>query len=426
MYLRGDRTHVGHFDLTDPALFTDDRFIDVLAHLRAEDPVYFHPEGNGRGFWVITRHADVSHVYANADLFSSRLGMRLGGNPDAVKAVADRMLIVTDNPEHMRVRRLVGSAFTPPVIRTLETHVKSVVKELMASAIADGPREFVSAVARPLPTHVICAFMGLPRTDWEWIGRLTTDGIDSEDDDVRLNANTELFLYFTEVIEERRQHPGPDLISILIRAAAEAEGAGAPPFSDVDLVVNLAGILIGANETTRYTVAGGLVALAEHHDQWVRLQQDPELVAPAVEEMLRWVSPAVHAMRTVTQQTRLGDRTLAPGDRVTVWTHAANRDPAVFSGPDEFDIARRPNRHLSFGNGRHVCVGARLARMEIAAFLEELRNRVQRIRLVEPVEWSPSNFTRGPLSVMAELEPTGSPTIHQKGDSSGNGYDARG
>ncbi|KPI17916.1 Linalool 8-monooxygenase [Actinobacteria bacterium OV450] len=408
MYSGGGRQRERHIDLTDPALFADDRFIDVLAHLREESPVHFHEEEDGPGFWTLTRHADVSHVYANADLFSSRSGMRLGGHADAVKAVADKMLIVTDNPEHARVRRLVGAAFTPPVIRTLESHVKDVVGELMDTTLGGAPCEFVSSVARPLPTHVICAFMALPRGDWDWIGRLTTEGIDSEDEEVRMAANTELFLYFTEVIEERRQKPGPDLISILVGAAAEAEASGEHPFSDVDLVVNLAGILIGANETTRYAVAGGLVALAEHPDQWARLRQDPELVAPAVEEILRWVSPAVHAMRTVTRQTRIGDQVLAPGDRVTVWTHAANRDPAVFPDAHVFDVARRPNRHLSFGSGRHVCVGARLARMEIAAFLEDLRTRVAEIELTVPVEWSPSNFTRGPLKVMARLSPVSS------------------
>ncbi|WP_162173363.1 cytochrome P450 [Salinispora pacifica] len=425
MHLGGNRPGEGHFDLTDPTMFAGDRFIDALSYLREHEPVHFQTEENGPGFWIVTRHADVSHVYANADLFSSRLGMRLGANPDAVKAVADRMLIVTDNPEHTYVRRLVGSAFTPPVVRTLETHVKTVVRELMDRAIADAPREFVSSVARPLPTHIICSFMGLPRSDWERIGQLTTDGIDSDDDDVRLTANSELFLYFTEAIEERRQNPGQDLITILIRAAAEAEASGAPQLGDVDLVVNLAGILIGANETTRYAVAGGLVALAKDRNQWMRLQQDQELVTPAVEEILRWTSPAVHAMRTVTQETRLGERTLAPGDRVTLWTYAANRDPSVFTEPDRFDITRHPNRHLSFGNGRHICVGARLARMEIAAFLEELRTRVQQIRLVEPVKWSPSNFTRGPLSVMAQLDPIGSPTAHQKGGNSNNDCDAR-
>ncbi|WP_198539123.1 cytochrome P450 [Streptomyces graminilatus] len=363
-------------------------------------------------------------MYANDELFSSRLGMRLGANADAVKAVADRMLIVTDSPEHVRVRRLVGSAFTPPVVRDLEASVRGVVRELMDAVVADEPREFVSAVARPLPTQVICAFMDLPRTDWEWIGQLTTDGIDSDDDEVRLAANSELFLYFTEVIEERRQRPGPDLISILIRAAAEAEESGAAPFSEVDLVVNLAGILIGANETTRYAVAGGLVALANHPEQWSGLRRDASLVAPAVEEILRWTSPAVHAMRTVTAETLLGGRTLAPGDRVTVWTPAANRDPEVFPDPETFDISRRPNRHLAFGHGRHVCVGARLARMEIAAFLDELRARVRRIHLVEPVEWSPSNFTRGPLGVMVRLEPAGSAPVHRKFNDSESGCHA--
>lgn len=405
----GDSGQLENFDLADPALFADDRYLDVLARLRSEDPVHFHAEADGPGFWVVTGHADVAHVYANDELFSSRLGMRLGTHPDAVKAVADSMLIVTDSPKHVRVRRLVGSAFTPPVMRALENSVKGVVHELMNDVLDTPSCDFVSAFARPLPTHVICSFMGLPRADWDLIGQLTTDGIDSDNEEVRREANSELFLYFSEIIEERRDSPGTDLISMMIRAASDAPDADRSPFSDVDLIVNLAGILIGANETTRYAVAGGLVALAEHPQQWLKLQSEPDLVAPAVDEILRWVSPAVHAMRTVTAETTLHGRRLAPGDRVTVWTAAANRDPDVFPNPDEFDLARMPNRHMSFGYGRHVCVGARLARMEISAFLEELRTRAGSIHLAESVEWSPSNFTRGPLRVVARLRPAASP-----------------
>lgn len=398
-----DRMPTGDFDLADPTLFGDDRFIEVLARLRSTDPIHFHRQVDGPGFWVITRHADATYVYANDDLFGSGNGMRLGGNPDAVKAVAGRMLIVSDAPRHTRVRKLVGSAFTPPVVRALQDGVTRVVAELMDDALAATPCEFASSVARPLPTHVICSFMGLPRADWELVGQLTTDGIDSDDEETRLAANSELFLYFSEIIRDRRRRPAGDLVSTILRAAADAQETGTASFSDVDLVVNLAGILIGANETTRYAVAGGLVALAEHPAQWARLRCERNLVDTAVDEVLRWVSPAVHTMRTVTTGTRLGDRALAPGDRVTVWTAAVNRDPEVFPRADEFDIGRPRNQHLSFGHGRHVCVGARLARMEIAAFLHALRTRVDEIDLVEPVEWSPSNFTRGPLKVSARL-----------------------
>ncbi|MFB0620859.1 cytochrome P450 [Streptomyces sp. AGS-58] len=390
-----------HYKLTDLAGFADDTFVAELDRLREEDPVHWHPQADGPGFWVVTRHADVSQVYADAELFSSNRGMRLGGDPVAVRAVADRMLVVSDPPAHQRVRKLVGAAFAPRAMRTLEGRVRSVMAELMDTALAAGRCEFVGTVARPLPTDLVCAYMGLPKGDWRMVGALTTEGIDSPDEDTRLEANTELFLYLTRIIEERRRTPGQDMISDILSAADEAEGEG---FSDVDLVMNLVGILIGANETTRYTVAGGLVALAEHPQQWRALRQDQgSLTGTAVDELLRWVAPAVHAMRTVTAEAELHGRTLAAGDRVTVWTSSANRDPRVFERPGEFDLARTPNRHLSFGHGRHVCVGARLARMQIAAFIDELRTRVAAIELEGTVEWNPSNFTRGPVRVPVRL-----------------------
>lgn len=401
---------IAAFDLTDPTLFADDRFMSVLDRLRSDDPVHFHPEPDGPGFWVVTRHDDASRVYADDDSFSSRLGMRLGADADAVEAVADRMLIVSDQPQHARIRRLVGSAFTPPVMHSMVESVRGVVAELMDAVITGEPCEFVSAVARPLPTHVICAFMGLPRVDWERIGLLTTDGIDSQDDGARRAANSELFFYFTKVIQERRSNPGTDLISTLIRTADEAKAsdgakaASTDTFSALDLVVNLAGILIGANETTRYAIAGGLIAFAQHPEQWRMVQSNPDLVATAAEEILRWTSPAVHAMRTVTKETRLGNRTLKAGDRVTIWTPAVNRDPEAFPHPGRFDVTRRHNRHLAFGHGRHICVGARLARLEITAVLDQLRTRVADIHLLEAPQWSPSNFTRGPVRMLTRLD----------------------
>jgi cytochrome P450 len=159
-------------------------------------------------------------------------------------------------------------------------------------------------------------------------------------------------------------------------------------------MLKLTGILIGANETTRPAVAGGLLALADHPAQWALLKENDHLTGSAAEEILRWVSPAVHTMRTAARRTRLGGHTIEAGDRVTIWTAAANRDPAVFDSPDSFDITRTPNRHLSLGDGRHRCVGAHLGRMEIAAFLGELRTRVRRFEVRAPVEWSASNFTR--------------------------------
>lgn len=388
------------YDLTDPALFADDSFMDVFAHLRQHDPVSFHPQAGGPGFWVVTRHPDIQRVYTDAGTYASHWGMRLDNTPQAVAAVAGRMMTVSDPPQHTRVRRVVAAAFSARRLDYMAGVIETTVEHLMDQLLSAGDGDFMRRFARHLPTHAICAMMGLPADDWEMIGSLASDGLASADNDVRLSANADIFMYFSDVLEERKAAPGQDLISVLLSESA-ASGA---QLTDEEIVVNLSGILTGANETTRYVLGGSMLAFAGHPAQWNLLKRSDGVFGRAIEELLRWTTPGLHVLRTVTSDTELAGVALRAGDRVTVWNCSGNRDADVFSEPDQFVIDRESNPHLSFGYGRHLCVGARLARMELEAFLKVLTRRVEAIELAGQVEWSTSNFARGPVHVPLRLK----------------------
>ncbi|ARE77867.1 MULTISPECIES: cytochrome P450 [unclassified Streptomyces] len=393
-------------DLLDPGPFGRNDFWPTFTWLRAHSPVHWHPEpgSDDGGFWVLSRHRDIMKVYADSDTFSSARGMRLGSDPAAVAAVAQRMLIVSDVPHHTRLKRALHQAFGPAQMPRLEAMVEKVVGELVAEAAERDELDFID-LAKQLPNRVVCAMMGIPRADWAWIGALTTDAFDSPDDEVRTNAHSEIFLYFIELLAERRARPGDDLVSQIAHDTLVDEGDGVErPLSDHEIVFNLNGVLSGANETTRYSAAGAVHMFAEHPDQWRLLRGLGESgIAPAVEEILRWTTPGVHALRTAVRDTEINGIPVAKGARVTLWNVSANRDEDVFADPHSFRVDRRPNRHVAFGHGRHLCLGARLARFELGALLTEMLGVLDGFELAGPVTFNSSNFTWGINSLPVRL-----------------------
>ncbi|MFJ8588413.1 cytochrome P450 [Streptomyces sp. NPDC093595] len=391
-------------DLLDPAPFARNDFWSAFAWLRAHAPVHWHPEPGDDGFWVLSKHRDIMAVYADSDTFSSARGMRLGSDPAAVAAVAQRMLIVSDAPHHTRLKRALHQAFGPQQMPRLEALVETVVGELVAEAVEEGELDFID-LAKQLPNRVVCAMMGIPRADWAWIGALTTDAFDSPDETVRSNAHSEIFLYFIELLGERRARPGDDLVSQIAHDTLVDEGDGTErPLSDEEIVFNCNGVLSGANETTRYSAAGAVHMFARLPEQWELLRSlGPAGIAPAVEEILRWTTPGVHALRTAVRDTEIGGTRIAAGDRVTLWNVSANRDEDVFTDPHAFRVDRRPNRHVAFGHGRHLCLGARLARFELGTLLTGMLAALDGFETTGPVQFNSSNFTWGIKSLPVRL-----------------------
>ncbi|MFD9051228.1 cytochrome P450 [Streptomyces zaomyceticus] len=400
-------------DLLAPDVFSGYRYLDQLAELRTRPGLTRHPEPHGPGFWVASRYDDVLAVLGDPATFSSRAGIRLGGSGEAADLVADRMMVVSDPPRHGRIRRVVGAPFTPAALRLWHDRIVAGVTDLVDEVVgadgggpadgrpdsADGSlvRDAVGDLAERLPNQVICAMMDLPRADWPLIGRLTTDGLDSPDPIDRLDANAEIFGYFADLIDRRRTRPGDDLISALLAAGGD--------LTDDELILNCSGVLTGASETVRYSAAGALLVFGDRPDLWSELRASPELLPTTVEEILRWTSPGLHALRTVTRPVTVSGTELLPGERVTAWICSANRDPAVFADPDVFRPDRTPNRHLAFGWGPHVCVGSRVARLELTALLTALVRRVRTIAPAGEPVWSTGNFIHGLTRLPVRLSP---------------------
>ncbi|MEU6212846.1 cytochrome P450 [Streptomyces sp. NPDC090085] len=393
-------------DLLDPGPFGRNDFWSTFSWLRANSPVHWHPEPGSEdgGFWALTKHRDIMKAYADSDTFISGRGMRLGSDPAAVAAVTQRMLIVSDVPHHTRLKRALQQAFGPQQMPRLEALVEQVVGELVTESAEHEELDFID-LAKQLPNRVVCAVLGIPRADWAWIGALTTDAFDSPDEAVRSSAHSEIFLYFIELLAERRARPGDDLVSQIAHDTLVDEGDGSErPLSDHEIVFNLNGVLSGANETTRYSAAGAVHMFAEHPDQWRLLRAlGPDGIAPAVEEVLRWTTPGVHALRTAAHDTEINGIPVAAGARVTLWNVSANRDEEVFADPHAFRVDRRPNRHVAFGHGRHLCLGARLARFELGALLTEMLAVLDGFELAGPVSFNSSNFTWGINSLPVRL-----------------------
>ncbi len=393
-------------DLTDPALFSSNEFWGVLAWLRADDPVHWHEQADGSGFWVVSRYDDVLAVYLDHQSFSSRFGMRLGSNAEAVSAVSQRMLIVSDPPDHTQLKRVLSRTFAPAEIPKLERLSCQVAREVTTDAVRTGDVDLVE-VAKLLPNYVICALMGLPRDDWAWIGQTTTEAFEGDDRELGSGAHGELFLYFDELLHKRRGTDGDDFISRVARDRRTTNEPGSQRLlTDEEIIFNCNGVLAGANETTRLSAAGGVLALVQNPEQWQALHTGGYAGIPAaVEEILRWTVPGVHALRTATQPAVIGGQRIEAGDRVTVWNASANRDESAFTEADRFLLNRSPNRHLTFGAGRHLCIGARLARLELKVFLDELVQQVETIELVGEPRYNASNFTWGLIHLPVRLVP---------------------
>lgn len=394
----GVQLRLEDIDLADPLLYEFGDPDQVWAFLRSHAPVFWNAGTSGAGFWAVTRHEDAVAVYNNAELFTSERGMMLGPARPGGDPGAGRMLVVTDPPRHAKLRRIVGRPFTPRTMRSLEQGIRTSVVRHLDHAVAKGTCEFVSDVAARIPVSVICDLLGVPRDDWEWMHHLTSVAIGSGDPEAgtditpsaRAQAYTDILLYYTELVAERRCQPGEDVVSHLVQGSIDGTA-----LSDEDILLNCTNLVIGGNETTRHAASGGVLSFAEHPEEWDRVCGDSDCVATAVEEALRWTTPVMHLMRTAVRDVDIGRQRVRAGDAVVVWNSSANRDEQVFQNPQTFDACRSPNRHIAFGIGEHYCVGAALARLELMVLFEEMRTRVASIELVGPVERVPSNVLRG-------------------------------
>jgi cholest-4-en-3-one 26-monooxygenase len=383
---------VDPLDLVEPGRFARNGYPHELwTTLRAEAPVvYLEPEGYV-SFWAVTKHADITDIASRPERFSSAHGLILG-HPGA-PAPPSEMVVMLDPPRHGPLRRVAMPRFTPRAIRSRHDEIDRIAVEVLDDLAASDDEEFdfVERVAAPLPIGVISWILGVPGDDWKLLFQWTNEIIGKDDPEFRRPGETagqtirrargELHAYLEDLIAARRLDPGDDIISQLI--AADIDGQ---PLTPVQLL-NYAELMVEAgNETTRNAISGGLLAFSEHPDQWERLKCEPELLPTAVEEILRWVSPIIHFVRTATEDCEIRGEQIARGDKVALFYASANRDEDVFDEPFEFRIDRQPNHHLAFGSGAHFCMGANLARVELETLFRHLLTRLEWFELTAPAE----------------------------------------
>ena len=374
-------------------VFDQDRYLRGLPHedlaaLRARAPVHRNPDPQlPEGHWAVTRHADVSHVARRPELFSSHAR---GSQPlefDEVAIQMQRLMMVNqDPPEHTRIRSLVNRGFTPRVVERMRDQVAAECVRIVEDFLRVGEGDFVGPVAAELPLVVIADVMGVPQADryklFEW-----SRGIAGESDTEAGGAEAarvaagEMMAYAGAVGAEKRRCPADDIVTRLVSADERGNALTEGEFQAFFVLLAVAG-----NETTRYSIAGGVQAFAEHPEQWERLRADPSLAASAAEEIVRWVTPTRVFRRTATADTELGGRRIRAGDKLVMHLTSANRDEEVFADPFVFDIGRDPNPHLGFGGGGpHFCLGRHLAVLEIELMFRALAERVTRFEVTGPV-----------------------------------------
>ncbi|MFI8424191.1 cytochrome P450 [Streptomyces sp. NPDC085479] len=392
-------------DLADPLLHARH---DLGAHwqrLREEEPVHWQPPRAGRpGFWVISRYDDVMSVLADSAAFTSEHGNVLDTLLAGGDSAAGKMLAVTDGRPHKALRSALLKPFSPRALDVVVDSVRRGTRALVAEAVGRGTVDFATEVAAHIPLAAICDLLGVPVSDRRHIIDLTSSALSSPDgvptEEATWASRNGLLLYFSELAGSRKEKPLDDVVSLLV--TREIDGR---PLTHEEIVFNCYSIIMGGHETTRFAMIGGLRALMERPDEWEALVSGKAALAPAVEEVLRWTTPALHAGRTAAQDVVLGGQFVEEGDVVTTWMSSANRDERIFDRPDEFDLARTPNKHVSFAYGPHFCLGAFLARAELTALLESLIELVGHAEPAGEESYVYSNFLSGLSSLPVALRP---------------------
>lgn len=377
--------------------------IEPYEWMRANAPVYYDEQAQ---IWGITLHEDILRVSKDSETFCSGEGSR----PEAGSYTPS--MINMDDPDHRKRRTLVNRGFSPRRVADHEPKIRQICNELVDKVAAKGHCDFVREIAAPLPMIVIGDMLGVLPDDRDRLLQWSEDMLgatsataDGETLRRAVMAGADYSTYALDVIAKRRADPTiDDLIGVLVHAKIDGESLNEEALIHESLL-----ILVGGDETTRHVMTGGMLALMQHPEQRQLLLDDPTKIPTAVEEMLRWVSPIKNMNRTATRDVELRGQQIRKGDKLLMLYHSANRDEKVFDEPNRFDIERQPNEHVAFGGyGRHFCLGASLARLELRAFFEEILPRLPDLELAERAKLAlrPSNFIAGLEEMQVRFSPS--------------------
>ncbi|MDT5221562.1 MAG: cholest-4-en-3-one 26-monooxygenase [Mycobacterium sp.] len=391
------------FDFTDPDIYAHRLPVQEFAELRATAPLWWNEQpadqggfGDG-GYWVVSKHRDVREVSLRSDIFSSAEKSVVPRYREEVaqgQIEAGRTsMIMMDDPEHSRLRKIVARGFTPRAIERLRADLTERAGRIAEQAAAAGSGDFVRQVAAELPLQAIAGLLGVPLEEREKLFDWSNQMIGSDDPEFAefdsLTSAAEMMWYAMQLAERKAKDPGPDIVSTLIRADADGHRLSEAEFGM--FVVTLA---IAGNETTRNSITQGMMAFTDYPDQWELFKsQRPNTAA---DEIIRWATPITAFQRTALVDTELGDVRIKKGQRLVMFYRSANFDEEVFDDPFTFNILRSPNPHVGFGGtGAHYCIGANLARMPIELMLNAIADTMPDLTSVGEPERLRSPFITG-------------------------------
>lgn len=380
---------------------------NLLAWLRANDPLRRVEPDNFEPFWNVTKYDDIKSIEGNKQVFINdpRPTLFEKGREEVVQAVTGRKhlirsLVQMDDPDHMKYRMLTQGWFMGANLRKLQQRVDVLAKQSIdRMAALDGECDFVKDVAIWYPLRVIMEILGVPDEDEPLMLKLTQELFGPADPDNRRSFDPNDFFtvvadferYFNELTKQRRAQPTDDVASVIANARFDGE-----PMPELDSNGYYTIIATAGHDTTSASISGGLHALLENPEQMDRLLRDPQRIMPtAVDEVIRWVTPVRHFMRTATEDVVVRDKAIKGGESAVLWYPSANRDEDVFQNPFEFRVDRHDAKQIAFGFGAHVCLGQHLARMEITALYRELLERVTKIEVTAEPQYTQSSFVGG-------------------------------
>ena len=405
----------------DPKNYADDSVHDAFRWLRANNPLGRAELDDFDPFWVVTKHADILEVSRQNDLFHNgdlqttltpksidqKIRAMTGGSPHLV-----RSLVQMDAPDHPKYRIMTQAWFLPQNIRKLEDRIRQIAREHV-DRMADlgGECDFVADVALTFPLRVIMEILGVPEADEPRMLKLTQELFGSTDPDLNRSKQEmgedfesnlamvqsvigDFFGYFDAITQDRRANPREDLSTFIANGRIDGEPMGSMEAMSYYVIVATAG-----HDTTSSSTAGAVWGMCEHPSEFAKVKADPALIPGLIDEAIRWTTPVKHFMRSATADTELRDRKIAKGDWLFLSYPSGNRDEEVFEEPDAFRVDRKPNRHLAFGYGAHVCLGQHLAKMEMRILFEELMSRLQSLELGGEPKRSAATFVGGPKSL---------------------------
>jgi len=387
-------------DLVTPERYERDGYPhDEWTWLRANAPVFWYDRPNVEPFWAITKHADIIDIGKRPGDFLIGPRIAVFAKDLPIDDQPMRHLATMDGPDHGKFRNVISKRFTPRMVGQWESKVREITRRTLDEAAEKPECDIVHDVAAPITIAVIAEMLGLPRADWPLLFRLTNQLATPEDPEFQGGstaletldrAREELFEYFLELSKERRRRPTDDIVSLIANAQVDGK-----PIDTVEMLSYYLLLVIAGNETTRNAMTGGTLAFIESPGEWEKLVRDPDLIEPALEEIVRWTTPVIQFARTAARDVEIRGQMIREGQSVCLFFPSGNRDEELFADPFQFKIDRRPNEHIAFGRGEHSCLGAHLARLELRCLFQEFRERLEAIEAAGPISRVRSSFVGG-------------------------------